>query len=73
MRPRILILLLFWLAETNILPAQSFSSVHYDTKDGLASATVYDISQDGNGFIWFATENGLCRFDGKNFRTFDTR
>jgi ligand-binding sensor domain-containing protein len=73
MRQRILILLFFWLTETNTLPAQSYSSVHYDTKDGLASATVYDISQDGSGFIWFATENGLCRFDGKNFRIFDTR
>jgi hypothetical protein len=53
--------------------AQSYSSVHYDTKDGLPSATVYDISQDKNGFIWFATENGLCRFDGKNFKTFTTK
>jgi anti-sigma regulatory factor (Ser/Thr protein kinase) len=55
------------------LRAQSYSSVHYDTKDGLPSATVYDISQDKNGFIWFATENGLCRFDGKNFKVFTTK
>lgn len=55
------------------LQAQSYSSVHYDTKDGLPSATVYDISQDKDGVIWFATENGLSRFDGKNFKTFTTR
>lgn len=53
--------------------AQSYSMVHYDTKDGLPSATVYDISQDKNGFMWFATENGLSRFDGKNFRTYTTK
>ncbi len=53
--------------------AQSYSSVHYDTKDGLPSETVYDISQDKDGFIWFATENGLSRFDGKNFKTFTTK
>jgi hypothetical protein len=57
----------------NGLNAQSYGSVHYDTKDGLPSATVYDISQDINGFIWFATENGLSRFDGKNFKTFTTK
>ncbi|HEY6505836.1 MAG TPA: histidine kinase [Chitinophagaceae bacterium] len=57
----------------NPLQAQSYSSVHYDTKDGLPSATVYDISQDKDGFIWFATENGLSRFDGKNFKTFTTK
>ena len=53
--------------------AQSYSSVHYDTKDGLPSATVYNITQDKNGFIWFGTENGLSRFDGKNFKTFTTK
>jgi Histidine kinase/Y_Y_Y domain/Two component regulator propeller len=57
----------------NHLQAQSYSTVRYDTKDGLPSATVYDISQDKNGFIWFATENGLCRFDGKNFKPFTTK
>src|SRR5258705_11745110 len=55
------------------LQAQSYSFVHYDTKDGLASATVYNITQDKDGFIWFGTENGLCRFDGKNFKTFTTK
>lgn len=67
------LIIFFILALTNSLQAQSYSSVHYDTKDGLPSATVYDISQDKKGFIWFATENGLCRFDGKNFKTFTTK
>lgn len=61
------------LVSIGYLRAQSYSSVHYDTKDGLPSSTVYDITQDKNGFIWFATENGLCRFDGKNFKTFTTK
>jgi ligand-binding sensor domain-containing protein/two-component sensor histidine kinase len=72
---RILILAVCYMLAIHInnLQAQSYSSVHYDTKDGLPSTTVYDISQDKNGFIWFATENGLCRFDGKNFKTFTTK
>jgi len=55
------------------LNAQNFSSIHYSEKDGLPSNTVYDITQDKDGFIWFGTENGLSRFDGKNFKTLTTK
>lgn len=66
-------LILFFLLLAGIpAGAQQFSMVHYDTKDGLPSETVYEITQDARGFIWFGTENGLCRFDGKNFRTYTT-
>jgi ligand-binding sensor domain-containing protein len=53
--------------------SQQFNYVHYDTKDGLAGSTVYDICQDRDGFIWFATENGLSRYDGTNFRNFTVK
>lgn len=55
-----------------VMVAQEFSSVHYDEKSGLPSNTIYDVSQDTDGFVWFATENGLCRFDGLNFKNFST-
>lgn len=32
--------------------------------DGLVSNTVRNIVQDRYGFIWFGTDNGLCRYDG---------
>lgn len=51
---------------------QRYSYVHYDTKDGLAGSTIYDICQDKDGFIWFATEAGLSRFDGTRFRNYTT-
>ncbi len=72
---RLLILIAYCILAIHFpcLQAQSYSSVHYDTKDGLPSGTVYDITQDKTGFIWFGTENGLCRFDGKNFRTYTTK
>ena len=50
--------------------AQQLSYIHYDTKDGLAGSTVYDLCQDKQGFIWFATETGLSRFDGKYFKNY---
>ena len=33
--------------------------------DGLASNAVRNIGQDKNGYIWFGTDNGLCRYDGR--------
>lgn len=33
----------------------------------LADNIIYDIEEDNQGFLWIATENGLSRFDGKNF------
>ena len=43
---------------------------HYTTKDGLPDAPIVDIKQDKQGFLWLATLNGLCRFDGHTFKTF---
>jgi ligand-binding sensor domain-containing protein len=50
--------------------AQEYSYVQYNVKDGLAGATVYDLCQDKDGFIWFATDAGVSRFDGTHFRNF---
>lgn len=53
--------------------SQDYSYINYDTRDGLAGSVVYDAVQDKEGFMWFATENGLTRFDGRNFKTFTTK
>jgi ligand-binding sensor domain-containing protein len=50
--------------------SQEYSYTHYDSKDGLAGSTVYNITQDKEGFLWFATETGLSRFDGTHFKNF---
>ncbi|OQP50712.1 hypothetical protein A4H97_02415 [Niastella yeongjuensis] len=52
--------------------AQEYNYIHYDVKDGLAGSTVYDLCQDKDGFIWFATEAGISRFDGTHFKNFTT-
>lgn len=57
------------LYSTNLF-SQSPPYYHYTPSNGLASATVYDIVQDKDGFIWMATLNGLNRFDGKRFITY---
>lgn len=36
----------------------------YGIDDGLPQSSVDDIAQTGNGYLWFATQSGLARFDG---------
>ena len=38
--------------------------------DGLSQGTVHAILQDRQGFLWFATDDGLNRYDGYSFRTY---
>jgi ligand-binding sensor domain-containing protein len=40
------------------------------TNEGLAQNTVDCIIKDQQGFIWFGTWNGLCRYDGYTFKTY---
>ncbi len=44
---------------------------NYSTINGLPSSTVYSCLQDSAGFIWFATDKGLCHFDGSDFVDLD--
>ncbi|AZA88705.1 hypothetical protein EG349_18970 [Chryseobacterium shandongense] len=37
----------------------------------LPQNTIKSIVKDKYGFIWLSTENGIVRFDGKNFLTYD--
>ena len=36
-------------------------------QDGLSQSTVLSISQDSKGHMWFATHDGLNRYDGYKF------
>ena len=46
---------------------------HYSSKDGLSQNTVMYMLQDHNDFLWFATWDGINRFDGYNFTTYKPR
>ena len=39
-------------------------------KDGLPSSMISCILQDGLGFIWFGTINGLSKYDGFKFKNY---
>ncbi len=71
MRKACLIILCI-ICETIAYAQQSYNRkiLKYSSKDGLSYGFVTGIVQDDNGFIWFATEDGLNRFDGINFKVF---
>lgn len=52
------------------LAAQQPFFNNYTINTGLPSNTVYYIMQDSEGFLWMATDAGVCRYDGRNFVTF---
>ena len=39
-------------------------------REGLVNSSVSSIGQDGAGFLWFATQGGLQRYDGYQMRLF---
>lgn len=43
---------------------------HYTNDNGLSNNTVMATLQDRRGFMWFATKEGLNRFDGYQFKVF---
>lgn len=52
------------------LKAQPGNIGHYGVEEGLPNNYVIDITQDGQGFIWIATESGLSRFDGRDLTVY---
>jgi signal transduction histidine kinase/ligand-binding sensor domain-containing protein/DNA-binding response OmpR family regulator len=69
---RVLLLLLILVNLTAL--SQPLSTIqHYSSDDGLSQNTVMSIIQDHKGYLWFATWDGLNRFDGYNFTSFKTR
>lgn len=46
---------------------------HFTTREGLSSNRVFSLAQDSSGFVWIATDFGLDRFDGINFKHYQKR
>ena len=44
---------------------------HFTDENGLPQNSIKSLVRDEKGFVWMATEEGLVRFDGRNFRIFN--
>ena len=56
--------------QTKSAQVSNYSFQHISPSQGLASHVVNRVFQDEQGYMWIATINGLQRFDGNRFLTF---
>jgi signal transduction histidine kinase/ligand-binding sensor domain-containing protein len=54
-------------AQGRQVPVRDLKFTHLTTNDGLSQSNVTAILQDRRGFMWFATRDGLNRYDGNAF------
>jgi signal transduction histidine kinase/ligand-binding sensor domain-containing protein/DNA-binding response OmpR family regulator len=67
-----LIVFIYITFHTVSLCGQStnFNFKHLTTREGLSSNEVRAVFEDSNGFMWFATSDGLNRWDGYKFNVY---
>jgi signal transduction histidine kinase/ligand-binding sensor domain-containing protein/AraC-like DNA-binding protein len=70
MRGFVTIIILLFLHLTYGQSVSSLKIKKLSTFQGLSSSIVSSIAQDNYGFMWFATEDGLNKYDGYKFTVY---
>ena len=68
MRQKLFCLITLLTVGLAVRSQPDFDVTRYDESSGLSQAHATQILQDRDGFLWIATWNGLCRFDGYEFQ-----
>jgi len=50
-----------------------YAQTHFAAREGLPHGLASAIAQTADGYLWTASQEGLSRFDGTSFKTFDHR
>ena len=66
-------LLVLMICMTSMLHAANSDIIfqRLTINDGLSLSSVYCVFQDSKGFMWFATEDGLNKYDGEKFTIYN--
>ncbi len=60
-----------WLLVIGMLMAQpNCVLTHYSSEQGLSQNSIMSMAQDKNGNLWFATWDGINRFNGYDFKVY---
>ncbi len=72
MKGLLILIALISILSQPVMPNKSnpLSFRHITANDGLNHNSIIEITQDHLGFLWFASENGLQRYDGVDLKTF---
>lgn len=69
-RQALLIGILGLLAHGTLCAQQQRFFRHFTMADGLPDREVTAVAEDGLGFLWVGTNDGLARFDGREWQVF---
>jgi signal transduction histidine kinase/ligand-binding sensor domain-containing protein/AraC-like DNA-binding protein len=58
------------LCACSIAQKNNFSFINFSSKDGLSSNNINAILKDHHGYMWFATDDGINKFDGVQFTVY---
>jgi len=64
------LLLSIFLFSSAVVNGQQLLFENYSSGEGLSQNSGNAIAQDADGFMWFGTQDGLNRYDGKRFKIF---
>lgn len=67
MKQRIFLLLVFLFCFLSLKAQDNIQFKNFTINDGLSQSTVTCVVQDQFGILWLGTQEGINRFDGKNF------
>lgn len=62
-----------WILIAVPLRSQQMNFSSISSQLNLPSDECYNVVQDKKGYIWIATENGLCRYNGSSTRIYDSK
>ena len=68
-----MLLLIILLITTNIVYVSAYNNINFKnitSEDGISQGTVETIIQDDQGYIWLGTNDGLCRYNGYEFKIY---
>ncbi len=63
-------MLLLFLGLTLGFTQSDIQFKYLSKNDGLSQVSVFSIAQDGAGFLWFGTRDGLNKYDGYQFKVY---
>jgi two-component sensor histidine kinase len=67
------ILICLFLVYTPVISGQNVHFNNIIVENGLFTNEIYDIFQDRRGRMWFATNLGVCMYNGYDFTNYTTR
>ena len=70
MKRGVVFIFILWFSITCTFGQDDVSFKRYSQENGMPAVTLRNLFEDGQGFLWITTEQGITRFDGYTFKTF---